>query len=482
MSLVDKMDTNINEKPLDERLAMLEKTRAWSPRTISKLEGLIRTGDDFSLFRINPIKFSTEKNIPENEAIDLFLFGSKYLLFDMNWNLICPGCSDIVSSFRTLKTLHSHFYCNVCHVSTEASLDDYIQIAFTISPEIREIAFHHPESLSVEDYYFKYRFYSDAKYPNGLRFADVVSQVMKCLSYISPKGKECFDIEVAAGFLSGGDIMNGADVVFEINGEIKPEKQNLSLKLMDGKFEPRSGVLSPGKVTLEIENTMDRKGSILLTNLPAGGGVGVLNIGNFLSGKRILTSQTFRDLYRTEVIQGTEGIGVKDIAVLFTDLKGSTALYDKIGDLKAFSLVRQHFDSLGKVVVKNSGAIVKTIGDAVMATFMNPFDAVNSAIEMLKEIEEFNRGLKGKEIILKIGVHKGPSIAVTLNDRLDYFGSTVNIASRVQELADAEEIYITEDVYSYPRVQELLRGLNAAPENARLKGIHEEMKVYKITR
>jgi len=77
------MDTNINEKPLDERLTMLEKTRAWSPRTISKLEGLIRTGDDFSLFRINPIKFSTEKNIPENEAIDLFLFGSKYLLFDM---------------------------------------------------------------------------------------------------------------------------------------------------------------------------------------------------------------------------------------------------------------------------------------------------------------------------------------------------------------------------------------------------------------
>ena len=75
----------------------------------------------------------------------------------------------------------------------------------------------------------------------------------------------------------------------------------------------------------------------------------------------------------TETIKVDGGIGVKDITILFTDLKGSTALYERIGDLKAFSLVHRHFDSLEQVINNHNGAIVKTIGDAVMATFLNPF-------------------------------------------------------------------------------------------------------------
>lgn len=100
----------------------------------------------------------------------------------------------------------------------------------------------------------------------------------------------------------------------------------------------------------------------------------------FLSGKLLLTTQTFQDLFRSEVVSRSEGIGVKDITFLFTDLKGSTNLYDRIGDLKAYYMVRQHFDTLSNVITNNSGAIVKTIGDAVMATFMNPVDAVNTAV------------------------------------------------------------------------------------------------------
>jgi len=102
-----------------------------------------------------------------------------------------------------------------------------------------------------------------------------------------------------------------------------------------------------------------------------------------LDGKRILTSQTFRDLFRHEVIKGNEGINVEDLTIIFTDLKGSTELYDRVGDLKAFNLVNQHFESLAKVIVKNSGAIVKTIGDAIMATFANPLDALKAATEIV---------------------------------------------------------------------------------------------------
>src|SRR5215208_5954994 len=104
----------------------------------------------------------------------------------------------------------------------------------------------------------------------------------------------------------------------------------------------------------------------------------------------------------------------------------------------------------------NNGTVIKTIGDAVMAAFMNPLDAVRAAVAMLDEMEAFNRDHSDRLLILKIGLHKGASIAVTLNDRLDYFGQAVNIAARIQSLAQAEEIYLSGEIYDYPGVGELL--------------------------
>lgn len=201
----------------------------------------------------------------------------------------------------------------------------------------------------------------------------------------------------------------------------------------------------------------------------------------FLTGKRLLTTQTFRDLFRSEVIRASEGIGVRDITLLFTDLKGSTALYDEMGDLNAFALVQQHFDQLQEFTVRHGGAVVKTIGDAVMATFAEPEAGVRAGVDMLHAIDGFNRGRLGKELLLKIGIHRGASIAVTLNDRLDYFGQTVNIAARVQALADANEIYLTRDIYELPGVAELLKtSFSVEPGLARLRGIHDEMPVFRV--
>ena len=82
------------------------------------------------------------------------------------------------------------------------------------------------------------------------------------------------------------------------------------------------------------------------------------------------------------------------------------------------------------------GAIVKTIGDAVMAVFDNPVEATSAALEMIDALNEFNHTIS-QELILKVGIHRGHSMAVTDNERIDYFGQSVNIAARVQGLADA---------------------------------------------
>ena len=180
------------------------------------------------------------------------------------------------------------------------------------------------------------------------------------------------------------------------------------------------------------------------------------------------------------MIRGHEGLGVKDIALLFTDLKGSTALYDRIGDLNAFALVQQHFDRLQDVTVRHNGAIIKTIGDAVMAAFLKPADAVQAALDMRSEIAAFNERQPDKALILKIGVHKGAAIAVTLNERLDYFGQTVNIAARVQNLADADEIFVSQDVYDATGVRDGLAAFAVEPRTAQLRGVQQELPVFRV--
>jgi class 3 adenylate cyclase len=123
--------------------------------------------------------------------------------------------------------------------------------------------------------------------------------------------------------------------------------------------------------------------------------------------------------------------------------------------------------------------MVKTNGDAIMAVFATQVEAVQAALDMLDAIDEFNQKISQK-LILKIGIHAGRSIAITLNNRLDYFGQTVNIAARVQGLAGAGEIYITEAVYQAEGVGEALKDHDVTAEETQVKGVSEKLKVYRI--
>jgi class 3 adenylate cyclase len=247
------------------------------------------------------------------------------------------------------------------------------------------------------------------------------------------------------------------------------------------RFRP-TNTARPGRITVAVDNTTGERGTFVLALLPPGVVVGKAPVTfvPYLTGKRLLTTQAFRDLFRSEIIRATEGLSVKDIALLFTDLKGSTALYERIGDLNAFALVQQHFDRLQAVTIRHHGAIIKTIGDAVMAAFMQPGDAVNAALEMREAIADFNRSQPDRALILKIGLHKGAAIAVTLNDRLDYFGQTVNIAARVQNLADADEIYVSGDVFESDGVGRALAPYAVEESTAQLRGIREGVQVFRI--
>ena len=202
----------------------------------------------------------------------------------------------------------------------------------------------------------------------------------------------------------------------------------------------------------------------------------------FLTAKRLLTNQTFRDLYRTDTVAVDQRLKITSLTFLFTDLRGSTELYERVGDLNAFDMVRAHFQVLQEIVVSEAGAVVKTIGDAVMATFPTPDRAVAAAIKMREAMRELNANSGGEDLLLKIGVHEGPCIVVTMNDRQDYFGQTVNIASRVQGLATSQAIFVTSAVVDDKNSANILaaRRLQPVSQDLALRGIERDVRIFAI--
>src|SRR5690349_23402172 len=155
----------IEERLLESKMIELEQVRSWSPRVISKFETLIRSADDLSLYRVNPLAFAKDRGIAESESIDLFLHATRAGLFAMSWDVVCPQSGMVLDSFGALRTLKTHYACGLCDVTGDTDLDDFIEVTFTVSPELRRLAFHDPDQLSVEDFHWKARFLSDARLP-----------------------------------------------------------------------------------------------------------------------------------------------------------------------------------------------------------------------------------------------------------------------------------------------------------------------------
>jgi class 3 adenylate cyclase len=456
---------------------------SWSPRVVSRLEALIRSGEDEALFRVNPIKFAADKGMAEAEAIDLFLYAAAHGLFEMNWMLLCSYCGCVAESFSTMNRLHDHPHCNLCQVDLEAKLDDYIAVTFTASPQVRAIKFHQPEALSPEEYCFVYNVAPEGKGPDGRIFGAMIRDAMLGLSFLPPGAVTRFEFDIKPGLLLGWSPLTDAGFAFNVDAAAAPTEQTVRVRFTDSGCVPDSTTLTPGRLVLEVESAVSYRSIFGISLIPPEINIfdrPPLKYDPFLSGSRLLTTQTFRNLFRSQVIEATEGIGVRDLTLLFTDLKGSTELYDRIGDLNAYSQVQRHFERLLDVTVRHNGAVVKTIGDAIMAAFVTPSDAVGAAIKMRSEIERLNEARAARDFILKIGIHRGPSIAVTLNDRLDYFGQTVNIASRVEHLAEGDEICLTEEVYDAPGVADLLTPYAKRRDHSHLKGVQQDVAVFRI--
>lgn len=490
--------SSLDEAALRERLSELGSARDWPPGALATLEDVIRGADDYDLFRLNPIRYGADNGLPEAEAIELFLRAARVGLFEMDWLLICAYCPQVAGSFRELDQVHPRFQCAFCNANNDIALDDYIQVAFTISPQVRGIRFHDPETLSVEEYYLRYNFSKSFIPPMGMTAEQVVALLSRQFADIGAGEQRAFDIEVTPGRFEILDLSHNQLLVLFADGA-PAEAQRMLVHLEEGRLRTpelqigrrdmvlgdgsfsflQAGEISPGRRRIEIHNRMGERGRFWIIQYPPGFEPHLVEYEPFLSGKRLLLTPLFGELFKSQLVDEGEGLTVSEMSYLFTDLKDSTRLYDDTGDMNAYFTVREHFEILNRVVAARSGVIVKTIGDAIMAAFERPQDAVRAGIEMIEALGRYNQ-THARPLGLKVGVHRGRAIAVTLNDRIDYFGQDVNIAARVQGLAEANQLVVSQDVMQAPGVAELAGAYPLSHDFVQVKGVGQSVEIHRI--
>jgi class 3 adenylate cyclase len=441
------------------------------------IETLVRDGEDRALCRVNVLKFAADRGLDEEKVISAFLHASRLGLFELKWNVLCPGCGGVLDSSLQLKSVHKEAYdCALCSKAYEPTLDEMVEVAFTVSPRVRKIAAHDPHLLPVWEYFRQIFWGSGIDLPDtGLE--DILEEITIDSIELDPGEKAQMSVQLPAEFVIVFEPVTHAAHFIDVKGEPTRERQNLSL-IYNKVFAPTiTTEMRPGPLRLTVENKSEVRA--LPSLWIAGHALHELMAKRrpFLTAKRLLTNQTFRDIYRTDTLDVDQGLKITSLTFLFTDLKGSTELYERVGDLVAYDLVRAHFRVLNEIVASEAGAVVKTIGDAVMATFPSPDRALAAALRMRQSVRELK-----KDLLIKIGIHEGPCLAVTLNDRLDYFGQTVNIAARVQGLADARAIFATKPVVEHPQAAKLIAANKLAPTEqlAALRGVADKMPVYQI--
>jgi class 3 adenylate cyclase len=462
-----------------ETEALFAALRKWAkPKPVSAIERLITEAPDRALCRINALAFAAEHKLDEEDVIAAFLHAGQLGIFDLSWNILCPGCGGVLNSGTTLKSVNQADYsCALCAAAYEPTLDEMVEVTFTISPRVRKIVAHNPQTLPWIEYFRQLFWSSGVDLPDDKTLAKLIKEITLQTVELPPGEKVELSLEAPEAFLIVFDPVAHMSQFIDVKGEPTREQQSLAFVMTKDHAPTGTVEMRPGPLRIFLEN---RSGSRTLPGIWIADDKLHNLLGKrrpFLTAKRLLTNQTFRDIYRTDTLAIDQRLKITSLTFLFTDLKGSTELYERVGDLAAFDLVRAHFRVLNKIVAAEGGAVVKTIGDAVMATFPTPDRAMAAAFKMREAVRDLNG-----DLLLKIGIHMGPCLAVSLNDRQDYFGQTVNIASRVQGLATSRSIFATRQVVVDSKASKLLQenGIAATPQTRSLRGIANQFEIFEI--
>jgi class 3 adenylate cyclase len=425
----------------DRLIAELDRNPA-SHGLAPKLAEFLLHAPMLALSSIRPLATARIWHATPQETVELFLAAQHLGILAMGWDLLCPRCRGAKSRVEHLHELPRGAHCSSCNIDYERDFTRNVELTFHPGPWLRPL----PEGELC--------LLGQGTTPHVKFQAEVAAQSNETFALTLPPGPYRFRT-IEAGDQADADL-DGDSILPEITAN-------------------GSGILL---------GTPGHNGECVIHNNTDGPLIFVIEDRNWakdaLTGETVIAMPAFRRLCPEQLLRPGDDVEIGQVAIMFTDLQGSTKLYDELGDASAYRLVRDHFAFLSERVARHRGSVVKTVGDAVMAAFNDPADAVRAVLSIQDEVAGFNRGRSDGGIVLKLGLHLGSCIAVTVGGVLDYFGSAVNTAARLEHQCRGGEVIISEAVLTDSEARGALDGRSLTEDSATLRGLTEPVRFVRV--
>jgi class 3 adenylate cyclase len=418
--------------------------RGLDAKVVTELVALVRDGSDADLVRIRPFELAEERALDPRETLRCLLHAVTLGIVELRWALVCPSCQTANEEVNTLAELGDSGHCQLCDLTYGIELDRAVEATFRPHPGVR----------AVESRMFCIG--GPRRTPHVLVQANLNAHGARTLEAPGEIGR--YRVFGRGGAVASLEVAEGAP-------------RDVTAKLGADAVTPAELHVAPSG-TVRVENT-------------TGDGLHVkierLGFATLAATAHVVTTMAeFRRLFSKDLLKAGTPLKVGHCAILFSDLTGSTALYTKAGDAAAFRLVDDHFDVLRRAIDDAGGTVVKTMGDAIMAAFIEPDACVRAAIACLRGFATFQKTHpNGADTGLKLGLFAGPCYVVTANETIDYFGQTVNCAARVQHLADSGEIVFDAQVYAHLPEEDRAQLTVVEHLEARVKGVEQPLALVR---
>lgn len=437
---------NFNEAVYSQRVSDVLKQYSQYELLSQKLRAYLKESYDNEVLAVRPFELADLWQENRKEVLSFLLSAVRAGVVDLRWAVMCPSCKIPTNQQTTLKQLQQETHCQGCQIKYNTEFDRSVEVRFSVNEAIRKAkselyCIGNPGSKSEIFAQFLLQ-------PNEQRHVVLPLPQTRWKAVLFSQDQQSFSLQ-----------QEEVDRVLEI--KIGEEKIVLSKE----KVGP--------PVVLTLTNTTNKKRLIQFEDDRWR--------DQAATAAYVTSLSRFRDLFSSEILAPGEEIAVRNLSVMFTDLKGSTAFYQQTGDAKAYHLVRSHFNFINAILEKYNGVLVKTIGDAVFAVFFTSVEAVQAAIEIQQQIGQFNQTHES-QFEIKLGVHTGPLIAVNANGRIDYFGSTTNIGSRLEKESQGGDVILTQEVLQDPDTQEFLttQSHKQEPLTTQLRGITQTFNLTRL--
>lgn len=445
---------------LEKAFSKLADDPAGSRQAEQKFQEWLNASNEIERHRINPYDVAAITGAPVADIVGAALRGVGTGLFDLHWLVHCPHCNMITQECENFFELTHSSDCKMCDVDFGVDALTRIEVTFSLNRSIEDVdatAFCLPPPV------LKSKVNIAAPPGDTISATDVIEEP-GIYRFFCP-------ITLAKGILT-------------VSGEPTDDVQEFRVhQLPSLSYDESSFVARPGPVRFTLINNCDRVSGVFIIPDALPDELPLETLPLRLTGLETIHYPEYRKLFGDQALAESEHLQISSVTLLFTDIANSTAMYENMGNAAAYKAVRDHFDIMFRFIESHNGLVIKTIGDSVMASFRHNNDALSCALDTQREFDAFNVGRdEYSRINVKFGIHRGPAILVNLNGRIDYFGSTVNRAARIQDTAAPSEVVFSSEAGADCEVADTLmqnHGEDVREEHIRLKGIESGQTIFR---